>query len=142
MHWIDYGLIFGYLALMLGIGFYFLKRQTTLDEYFVGDRKMGAASVTVALAVPTVLESILLAYSFMVVGLFVPTQAGMTNKRVSSNAAFASMLLGGSSAVVLTLVPAINPLPEPIMTALLISLASLGVGMLIWPNRQAAVAWE
>jgi len=42
MHWIDY-LIFGvYLTLMLGIGFYFMRKNRSADDYFVGGRKMGA----------------------------------------------------------------------------------------------------
>ncbi|MFW5774091.1 MAG: sodium:solute symporter family protein, partial [Tangfeifania sp.] len=42
MHWIDY-LIFGvYLTLMLGIGFYFMNKNRSADDYFVGGRKMGA----------------------------------------------------------------------------------------------------
>ena len=42
MHWIDY-MIFGvYLTLMLGIGFYFMRKNRSADDYFVGGRKMGA----------------------------------------------------------------------------------------------------
>jgi solute:Na+ symporter, SSS family len=42
MHWIDY-LIFGtYLAAMLGIGFYFMKKNRSADDYFVGGRKMSS----------------------------------------------------------------------------------------------------
>lgn len=42
MHWIDY-VIFGvYLAIMLGIGFYFMRKNSSADDYFVGGRKMNA----------------------------------------------------------------------------------------------------
>lgn len=42
MHWIDY-LIFGvYLTLMLGVGFYFMRKNRSADDYFVGGRKMSA----------------------------------------------------------------------------------------------------
>jgi SSS family solute:Na+ symporter len=42
MHWIDY-LIFGiYLLAMLGIGFYFMFKNQSADDYFVGGRKMGS----------------------------------------------------------------------------------------------------
>lgn len=42
MHWIDY-VIFGvYLAIMLGIGFYFMRKNSSADDYFVGGRKMSA----------------------------------------------------------------------------------------------------
>ncbi|MFA7490367.1 MAG: sodium:solute symporter family protein [Mariniphaga sp.] len=42
MHWIDY-VIFGvYLLAMLGIGFYFMRKNKSADDYFVGGRKMSA----------------------------------------------------------------------------------------------------
>ncbi len=46
---LDYAVLAAYLALVLGIGIYFLLRQTRPDEFFVGDRKMG--SVTVGISV-------------------------------------------------------------------------------------------
>ena len=42
MHPIDLTIVGLYLAVMLGIGLYFFRRQQRTDEYFVGDRKMGA----------------------------------------------------------------------------------------------------
>jgi len=41
MHWIDFTLIILYMAGMLGIGFYFLKRNKGSDDYYVGGREMG-----------------------------------------------------------------------------------------------------
>ena len=42
MHWIDF-LIFGiYLSGMLGIGFYFMNKNRSADDYFVGGRKMSS----------------------------------------------------------------------------------------------------
>lgn len=42
MHWIDY-VIFGiYLSAMLGIGFYFMRKNKSADDYFVGGRKMSS----------------------------------------------------------------------------------------------------
>jgi solute:Na+ symporter, SSS family len=42
MHWIDY-VIFGvYLLAMLGIGFYFMRKNKSADDYFVGGRKMSS----------------------------------------------------------------------------------------------------
>lgn len=42
MHWVDY-LIFGvYLSGMLGIGFYFMRKNRSADDYFVGGRKMSS----------------------------------------------------------------------------------------------------
>ncbi len=42
MHWIDY-VIFGlYLTGMLSIGFYFMRKNRSADDYFVGGRKMNS----------------------------------------------------------------------------------------------------
>ncbi len=38
--WYVFGAFAGYLAVMLGIGFFFSKRQETLDDYYLGGRRM------------------------------------------------------------------------------------------------------
>ena len=45
MHWIDLSIIAAYLLVVLGIGAFFLRRQKRVEEYFVGDRKMGVAHI-------------------------------------------------------------------------------------------------
>jgi len=82
---------------------------------------IGVLSVAIALVVPKVLDSILLAYSFMVSGLFVPTLGGLIWKKVTSTAAFLSMLVGGGCAILLNVFPSLNPLDEPILVALPLS---------------------
>lgn len=42
MHWIDYSIFGLYLAIMLGIGFYFMRKNRSADDYFVGGRKMSS----------------------------------------------------------------------------------------------------
>lgn len=42
MHWIDYSIFGIYLAAMLGIGFYFMQKNRSADDYFVGGRKMSS----------------------------------------------------------------------------------------------------
>ncbi len=42
MHWIDYLIFAVYLLFMLSIGFYFMKKNNSADDYFVGGREMGA----------------------------------------------------------------------------------------------------
>lgn len=96
---------------------------------------IGVCSVVIAMAVPKVLDSILLAYSFMVSGLFVPTIGGLLSSRVSSRAAFISMIIGGFTALLLNIVPSLNPLEEPILVALPLSALVLVVSTLIWPSK-------
>lgn len=42
MHWIDYSIFGLYLTAMLGIGFYFMRKNRSADDYFVGGRKMSS----------------------------------------------------------------------------------------------------
>jgi len=62
---------------------------------------IGFGSVAFALCVPRVIDSILLAYSFMVAGLLFPTLGALFWRRVSGTAAFWSIVVGGSLTVFL-----------------------------------------
>ncbi len=42
MHWLDLTIFVAYMALMLGIGAYFLRRNKDADDYYVGGRRMGS----------------------------------------------------------------------------------------------------
>ncbi len=63
---------------------------------------VGFGSVGFALYIPKVIDSILLAYSFMVAGLFFPTLGALFWRRVSGAAAFWSIVTGGALTVWLT----------------------------------------
>lgn len=45
MHWIDLSIFALYLAAVLGVGFYFLKRNKTTDDYYVGGRGMSSLHI-------------------------------------------------------------------------------------------------
>ena len=45
MHFIDVLEFFVYMIAMLGIGFYFLKKNKNADDYFVGGRNMSSLHV-------------------------------------------------------------------------------------------------
>ncbi len=45
MHWIDFLIFAVYLAFMLGIGFYFMRKNNSADDYFVGGRKMNSMHI-------------------------------------------------------------------------------------------------
>ena len=95
---------------------------------------IGLGSVSLALAIPSVLDAMLLAYGFMVSGLFAPTLGGLLWPRVSSTAAMASMLLGGGTIVVLKIAPAWSPFSDPILLALPLSVITLVIATLLWPR--------
>ena len=84
---------------------------------------LGAASVGLALLLPTVLEMILLSYSFMVSGLFAPTLCGLLFKGGTPKAALWSMAAGGGSAVLFELVSGPDPPVAPILGSLPLSFA-------------------
>ncbi len=42
MHWIDVSVFFIYMVAMLGVGFYFMRRNKDTEDYFVGGRSMGS----------------------------------------------------------------------------------------------------
>jgi solute:Na+ symporter, SSS family len=45
MHWIDLLIFIVYMILVLGVGYYFLRRNVNTDDYYVGGRKMGSFHV-------------------------------------------------------------------------------------------------
>ncbi len=45
MHWIDLTIFVTYLVLMLGVGFYFMRKNSSAEDYFVGGRKMNAVHI-------------------------------------------------------------------------------------------------
>lgn len=45
MHWIDITIFCVYLIFMLGVGFFFLRRNKTTDDYYVGGRQMNSLHI-------------------------------------------------------------------------------------------------
>lgn len=45
MHWIDLTIFTVYLLFMLGVGFFFLRKNKNTDDYFVGGRKMNSLHI-------------------------------------------------------------------------------------------------
>ncbi len=45
IHWIDLSIFLIYLVLMLGIGFYFLRKNKSEEDYYVGGRSMSAGHI-------------------------------------------------------------------------------------------------
>lgn len=99
---------------------------------------VGLASVSVALALPGVLDAILLAYEFVAAGLFAPTLLGLLWRRPSPAAALSAMAAGGGTALLLRVVPALDPFGQPILLALPLSALVLVVVSWLAPNRDPA----
>ncbi len=99
---------------------------------------VGFGSVGFALYVPRVIDSILLAYSFMVAGLFFPTLGALFWRRVSGTAAFWSIVGGGATTVWLTV--AGTPLAlDPVFYGLGVSAIVLVVLTFAVPARSSGV---
>src|SRR6056297_2097908 len=45
MHIIDFSIFILYMILMLGVGYFFLRKNKNPDDYFVGGRTMGSLHV-------------------------------------------------------------------------------------------------
>lgn len=45
MHWIDLTIFIFYMIVMLGVGFFFLRRNKNTEDYYVGGRRMGSFHV-------------------------------------------------------------------------------------------------
>lgn len=45
MSWIDISIFVTYLVAMLGVGFYFMKKNTSTDDYYVGGRKLSSLHI-------------------------------------------------------------------------------------------------
>jgi SSS family solute:Na+ symporter len=99
---------------------------------------IGFGSVSFALYVPRVIDSILLAYSFMVAGLFFPTLAALFWRRASGVAAFWSIVVGGGTTVVLTVLDVTTRL-DPVFYGLTTSGIVLVMLTLWFPSRQKAL---
>jgi SSS family solute:Na+ symporter len=83
---------------------YFLKKRN--DKQLVRLSQwatlfIGLAALVIALSFKSVLDAILLAYSFMVSGLLVPTLGAYFLKKNNSSAAFWAMLAGGSTTIIM-----------------------------------------
>lgn len=74
---------------------------------------IGAAAVTIALAMENVLELMLLSYAFMVSGLLVPVLMAWYTKKPNFNGAFAAMLAGGTLTAGLELIKKFGPNSAP-----------------------------
>jgi SSS family solute:Na+ symporter len=100
---------------------------------------IGFGSVGFALYVPTVIDSILLAYSFMVAGLLFPTLGALFWRRVSGTAAFWSILVGGTTTVTLNIVDSGLP-GDPVFYGLALSGLTLLILTLAVPAREAVTS--
>jgi SSS family solute:Na+ symporter len=84
----------------------FFSRKT--DNYNLKGSQLitlliGAFAILIAFSMTQVLDLMLTAYAFMVSGLLIPVIMGLFSKNPSASAALASMIIGGSTTVILIL---------------------------------------
>ena len=62
LHWIDYGVVIGYLGVIVGLGLYFSRKQTSTDEYFAGGRSIPPWAIGLSLLATLISSVTFLAY--------------------------------------------------------------------------------
>lgn len=96
----------------------------------------GALAIYIALQMQNVLALMLLSYSFMVSGLFIPIMGALFWKKSSANGAFIAMLGGGITTSVLILLKTELPLElDPNFYGMLVALFLFVVFSYLLPNR-------
>ncbi|MEB3298751.1 MAG: sodium:solute symporter family protein [Candidatus Sericytochromatia bacterium] len=91
---------------------------------------LGLGSVAFALHVPGILQSMLLAYGFMVAGLLFPTLAALYWPRATARGALWSMLAGGGMTLLVTAKPTWFAVAEPLYLGLPAGALALVLGSL------------
>ena len=104
---------------------------------------LGGVAIIIALKMQNVLDLMLYSYAFMVSGLFIPVLGALFWKRSSPNAAFWSMLAGGSVTIYLILSGNVLPggyaLPEKLdanIYGITTSLVMFVVLSYMWPQKR------
>ena len=62
LHWIDYAVVGGYLAVIVWLGVHFSRRQTSTNEYFAGGRSVPAWAIGMSLLATLISSVTFLAY--------------------------------------------------------------------------------
>lgn len=62
LHWIDYSVVICYLAVIVGMGLYFSRKQTSTDEYFAGGRSVPPWAIGLSLLATLISSVTFLAY--------------------------------------------------------------------------------
>lgn len=62
LHWIDYAVVGGYLAVLVWMGIHFSRRQTSTEEYFAGGRSLPAWAIGMSLLATLISSVTFLAY--------------------------------------------------------------------------------
>ncbi|REE80591.1 SSS family solute:Na+ symporter [Lutibacter oceani] len=84
---------------------------------------VGGIAIIIATTMQSVLELMLLSYSFMVSGLLIPVIGVLISKKRKPVAALSSMIIGGSSTLILTFIGVEIPYGfDPILVGILLSL--------------------
>jgi solute:Na+ symporter, SSS family len=126
-------------------GRYFrLDERQELGFSQVATLAIGVLAIIIAASMENVLEIMLLSYSFMVSGLFIPILTGIFLKKPDTVAAISAMLFGGISTLFLTISGFSLPLDlDPIVFGLAGSLiVYLSIWLLPWEKLKPALNFQ
>jgi SSS family solute:Na+ symporter len=106
------------------LGFKELNKRTIRISQIV-TFLVGGVAIIIATSMQSVLELMLLSYSFMVSGLLIPVLGILLSKKRKPMAALSSMIIGGSSTLILTFMGVIIPYGfDPILVGISLSLVT------------------
>lgn len=101
---------------------------------------IGLIGIGIAIAVPVVLEALLLGYSLTAAGLFFPLIFGSWWKRATRAGAIASVFSGVSVTVLFNVVPSLSEYVPAVVAGLLASLSALVLVSTVGGQKQQATA--
>jgi solute:Na+ symporter, SSS family len=98
---------------------------------------IGILALLLASTMENVLELMLYSYAFMVSGLFIPLLAGLFWKQATPQGAFASMITGGGTTLMLTIAGFRLPFGlDPNIFGISVAVITISGVSLIWPKRK------
>ena len=138
---LDYLVIALYFAVMIGAGYWGLRRARSADDYLVAGRRLGPFMYVGTLS--DVIGALTVAYDLLTGALFVPIVGALFWRRATTAGALASMAAGSAVVVFFMVLDGLFA-NTPSIWGMLVSLVVFVVVSLITPgpSEEQARSWE